>query len=76
MIKINQGLEPLSLERSAEMEQKYPHRIIESRFHFRWKPVDDPKGITYKPKVRLTLKGFQDPDVLELPSSVPAPGMA
>eukprot|EP00971_Amphidinium_carterae_P351167 6491952-Amphidinium_carterae.1 len=76
MIKVNQGLEPLSVEKSAKMMQKYPDRVIESRFHFRWKPVDDAKGIHCKPKVRLILRGFQDPDVRELPSSVPAPSMA
>eukprot|EP00971_Amphidinium_carterae_P351778 6492277-Amphidinium_carterae.1 len=75
LIAVNQGLEPLTLEESQRLRQVHSDRIIQSRYHLKWKQVDEAKGVSFVPKARLILKGFQDPDILQLPSSVPSPAM-
>eukprot|EP00971_Amphidinium_carterae_P298068 5922780-Amphidinium_carterae.1 len=76
LIDVNKGLDPLPVEESLKLRQLHPERIIQSRYHLKWKQVDEEKGVSFVPKARLILKGFQDPDILNLPSSVPSPAMS
>ena len=66
----------LSLRESQEIVREKPDRIIPSRYHFRWKPVDEGRVISKVPKARWILIGFKDPDILELERSAPTPQSA
>ena len=65
MVTKNQAMTPLSLMESRRTMEEHPDRIVRSRYHMRWKPVDHASGIEYEPKVRWIILGFEDADVLE-----------
>eukprot|EP00971_Amphidinium_carterae_P349984 6491327-Amphidinium_carterae.1 len=75
VIHENKALRPLSVKESREMLEKFPERVVRSRFHYRMKPKDSEKGIDYVHKVRWVLLGFEDPDVHDMPNSSPTPAL-
>lgn len=73
MLNKNKAMVPLTLEESQEAWEKFPERSMRSRYHKRWKPIDDATGVTRKAKARWIVLGFGDQDVLHLESSSPTP---
>ena len=69
--------------RAAELQAKYPHRVIPSRWHEKWKDKGDdhdnklPKALGIlkhlDAKSRWVVVGFHDPDIAILNRSVPTP---
>eukprot|EP00971_Amphidinium_carterae_P122614 2427689-Amphidinium_carterae.1 len=73
MIKVNQGLRPLTLQQSLDIYTNKSHRIVKSRMMLRWKPVETETTIIRKPKARWIILGHQDPDALDLEGRAPSP---
>eukprot|EP00971_Amphidinium_carterae_P333290 6467958-Amphidinium_carterae.3 len=73
MMYEHEGLLPLTLEQSAWVRREKAHRIIPSRFHWRWKPESQGDTVVKTPKCRWILIGFRDPDVLTLEGESPTP---
>eukprot|EP00971_Amphidinium_carterae_P348362 6490448-Amphidinium_carterae.1 len=73
MIHEHEGLVPLSMEDSEWVRTQRSHRIIPSRFHWRWKPESQGDHIVKTAKCRWILIGFRDPDVLILEGESPTP---
>ena len=48
-------------------------RIMRMRFVFTWKPVSNAEGVVtgHKPKARLIVRGFEDPELLQVPRESP-----
>jgi hypothetical protein len=74
--EVLKSMRVLSMEESQQVLATQSDRIIPSRFHFRWKPVDEDGKIVHQAKCRWILIGFKDPDVVELERSAPTPQAA
>ena len=74
--EVMKSMRVLSIQESQRILQEKPDRIIPSRYHFRWKPVDEGGIISKVPKARWILIGFKDPDILELERIAPTPQAA
>eukprot|EP00971_Amphidinium_carterae_P344931 6485618-Amphidinium_carterae.1 len=73
MININKGLTPMTLQRSFDIYNNKPDRVVKSRLMLRWKPVETETTIIRKPKARWIMLGHQDPDALKLEGRAPSP---
>ena len=74
--EVMKSMRVLSIEESRRVRQDKYDCIIPSRFHLRWKPVDEGGVITHQGKCRWIIIEFHDPDVLELERSAPTPQAA
>ena len=74
--EVLKSMRVLSMEESQQVLATKSDRIIPSRFHFRWKPVDEDGKIVHQAKCRWILIGIKDPDILELERSAPTPQAA
>ena len=66
----NQAARVLSLEETAQARARWPHRAMDPRWARTWKP-DDSKPSGRRAKARLIIKGFTDPDLLDIESLSP-----
>ena len=76
MLHTNQALLPLSVQESQQVLEHRSDRVVDSRFHLKWKEVDDAQGVHFKAKCRWILQGHKDPDAVDLDGRSPAPTMA
>eukprot|EP00971_Amphidinium_carterae_P255846 5079796-Amphidinium_carterae.1 len=78
MLEVNKAMTLLSASESQRVRQEHSDRIIASRMHLRYKPVEgeDGKGLQYVAKARWIVLGFGDPDVLSVETRSPAPAMS
>ena len=67
----NQAAKVLSLEQTAQAQERWPDRATDARWARTWKP-DDSKPSGRRAKERLTIKGFTDPDLLDIESQSPS----
>ena len=67
---MNQAAEVLSLEETAQAQARWPDRAMDTRWARTWKP-DDSKPSGRRAKARLIIKGFTDPDLLDIESHSP-----
>ena len=66
----NQAAKVLSLDETAQAQARWPNRAMDTRFARTWKP-DDSKPSGRGAKARLIIKGFTDPDLLDIESHSP-----
>ena len=66
----NQAARVLSLEETAQARARWPDRAMDPRWARTWKP-DESKPSDRRAKARLILKGFTDPDLLDIESLSP-----
>ena len=66
----NQAAKVLSLEETAQAQARWPDRAMDTRWARTWKP-DDSKPSGRRAKARLIIKGFTDPDLLDIESHSP-----
>ena len=66
----NQAAKVLSPEETAQAQARWPDRATDTRWTRTWKP-DDSKPSGRRAKARLIIKGFTDPDVLDIKSHSP-----
>ena len=66
----NQAAKVLSLEETAQAQARWPDRAMDTGWARTWKP-DDSKPSTRRAKARLIIKGFTDPDLLDIESHSP-----
>ena len=66
----NQAAKVLSLEETAQARARWPDRPMDTRWARTWKP-DDSKPSARRAKARLIIKGFTDPDLLDIESQSP-----
>ena len=71
--EVLRSMRVLTPEESNKVRREKADRIIPSRFHFRWKPIDQDGSITRVAKCRWIIVGFHDPDIMELERSAPTP---
>eukprot|EP00971_Amphidinium_carterae_P294716 5852223-Amphidinium_carterae.2 len=78
MLFRSKAMSVLSVEESEKIWPEHPNRIISSRLHLRYKPVEGSSGFRMRhvAKCRWILIGYQDPDALALETRSPAVGMA
>ena len=66
----NQAAKLLSLEEKAQARERWPDRATDTRWARIWKPDDSmPSG--RRAKARLIIKGFTDPDLIDIESRSP-----
>ena len=63
----NQAARVLSLEETAQARARWPDRAMDTRWARTWKP-DESKPSERRAKARLIIKGFTDPDLLDIES--------
>jgi hypothetical protein len=70
--EINSYMEHMAVD-ICEKHGIDPERVLGMRWILTWKPVTDDVGcvVGRKPKARLIIKGFQDPDLLKIPRDSP-----
>ena len=66
----NQAARALSLEEAAQARARWPDRAMDTRWVRTWKP-DESKPLGRRAKARLIIKGFTDPDLLDIESHSP-----
>ena len=66
----NQAAKALSLEETTQAQARWPDRAMDTRWARTWKP-DDSKPSGRRTKARLIIKGFTDPDRLDIESHYP-----
>ena len=66
----NQAAKVLSLEETAQAQARWPDRAMDTRWARTWKP-DESKPSGRRAKARLIIKGFTDPDLLDIESHSP-----
>ena len=66
----NQAAKVPSLEETAQARARWPVRSMDTRWAGTWKP-DDSKPCGRRAKARLIIKGFTDPDLLQIESLSP-----
>ena len=66
----NQAAKVLSLEETAQAQARWPDRAMDTSWPRTWKP-DDSKPSGRRAKARLIIKGFTDPDLLDIESHSP-----
>ena len=66
----NQAARVLSLEETAQARARWPDRAMDTRWARTWKP-DESKPSGHCAKTRLIIKGFTDPDLLDIESHSP-----
>ena len=66
----NQAAKVLSVEETAQAQARWPDRAMDTRWARTWKP-DDSKPSGRRAKARLIIKGFTDPDLLDIESHSP-----
>ena len=63
----NQAAKVVTLEETAQAQARWPDRAMDTRWARTWKP-DDSKPSGRRAKARLIIKGFTDPDLLDIES--------
>ena len=66
----NQAARVLSMEETAQARARWPDRSMDTRWARTWKP-DGSKPSGRRAKARLIIKGFTDPDLLDIESHSP-----
>ena len=66
----NQAPKDLSLEETTQAQARWRDRAVDTRWARTWKP-DDSKPSGRRAKARLIIKGFTDPDLLDIESHSP-----
>ena len=66
----NQAAKVPSLEETAQARARWPDRAMDTRWARTWKP-DESKPSGRRAKARLIIKGFTDPDLLDIESHYP-----
>ena len=66
----NQAARVLSLEETAQARARWPDRAMDTRWARTWKP-DESKPSGSRATARLIIKGFTDPDLLDIESHSP-----
>ena len=66
----NQAAKMLSLEGTTQARERWPDRQVDTRWARIWKP-DDRMPPGRQAKARLIIKGFTDPDLLDIESHSP-----
>ena len=66
----NQAAKVLSLEETAQAQGRWPDRATDTRWARTWKP-DGSKPSGRRANARLIIKGFTDPDLLDMRSHSP-----
>ena len=66
----NQAARVPSLEETVQARARWQDRAVDTRWARTWKP-DDSKSSGRRAKARLIIKGFTDPDLLDLESHSP-----
>ena len=66
----NQAAKVLSLEETAQARALWPDPAMDTRWACAWKP-DDSKPSGRRRNARLIIKGFTDPDLLDIESHSP-----
>ena len=66
----NQAAKVLSLEETAQAQARWPNRAMDTRWARTWKP-DNSKPSGRRAKARHIIKGFTDPDLLDIESHSP-----
>ena len=61
----NQAAKVLSLEETAQAQAHWPDRAMDTRWARTWKS-DDSKPSGRRAKTRFIIKGFTDPDLLDI----------
>ena len=66
----NKTARVLSLEETVQARARWPERVMDTRWAHTWKP-DESKPSGRRAKARLIIKGFTDPDLLDIESHSP-----
>ena len=66
----NQAAKVFSLEETAQAQARWPDRAVDTCWARTWKP-DDSKPSGRRANARLMIKGFTDPDFLDIESHSP-----